>query len=149
MSNDISRLMDGANFRTKIRNFCEECSFQVDSITDDLAIFDVGTHLCFIESRKVERRPLMIKFIFPVPIKIGHMNTLDPLLSTVLLKRNNGHWIGAWCIEEREDDEISFSCVYTTELDHLSVGKFYDIALLMSGECAKFTEMYRGQRRLT
>ena len=153
MNTDISRLMDGTIFRTKIRSYCEECGFRIDTISDAAASVDImfsqGTQLCFIDARRLENRPLLVKFTVPALMSVGHLNELDPVLSTALLRRNSANWIGAWCIEEYKEDEVTLSCVYDTELETLSVHRFYDIVLLLAGECASFTELYKKQHRLT
>lgn len=130
----LTNLFSAANFRTTIRNYCNQIGWKIAEIDDKHAtlLFDMNSGRT--QKLYIIRYGEVLEFSVPSLLQADDDDEIPHPLSTLLLKRNAQMSIGFWAIEEI-NQKFTFSIMHNAPLELINVKFFEAVVNSLISEC--------------
>ena len=132
--NSLSSLFNGKSFERTIRQYCEDQSWEIDTLDSEHAVITFRMSSGRKQALWIVKHGTTIEFSVPSALTFDSEDDLPGFISNLLLRSNATNKIGFWCIEEISDKFV-YSFMHNAEMDLLNSEYFARVARFLAQEC--------------
>ncbi len=130
----LTGLFSAANFKSTIRNYCNQIGWNIADIDNDHAILIFEMESGREQKLFIIRYGEILEFSVPSLLQTEDEDDIPHALSTLLLKRNSQMSIGFWAIEEISK-KFTFSIMHNAPIELINVDFFAAVVRSLIKEC--------------